>query len=491
MSLRFPYRPFKVPGPVISLLGRTTRPRPVISVTLLGPTTSVLTNGLLDTLSTGAIQVIPFTGYNAPAAHAIVAEFIPNPPASDTEPITGNTIYETSVEGQLPAATLRLYGEASGDFYGSKPKSTVTAVAIANPAGTPAMVQLEVTSFNDVRLGVSSPIDIAPNGQFEAFLSQIPGLGSVMGPFQGIIRVKVLSGSGVTAASFRIMLNERLDLLVTTAGPLNEDAGIAGHLIFPYMTDSTGYTTRFVLINPPGVQNSGGVLRYLATDGSALQVDTLKLGSVQIVPFAGFNTPHAHVVLNHRDSGVLTFMTSIEGQLPASMFRMYAESAGDFDAGVAGSTRSGVALANPSDAPATVRLEMRGLDGTLLGTSQPFQVPASGQISFFLNQAPGLQALPASFEGILRVTETSGQGVTAAAFRGMYNERGNVLFTTTGPLIENAGTPAQLIFPHIAEGGGYTTQFIVISGASGGANSGVLSFFTETGNPLNLTLSER
>src|SRR5205823_13896135 len=123
------------------------------------------TNGLLDTLSTGAIQVIPFTGYNAPAAHAIVAEFIPTPPASDTEPITGNTIYETSVEGQLPAATLRLYGEASGDFYGSKPKSTVTAVAIANPAGTPAMVQLEVTSFNDVRLGVSSPIDIAPNGQ--------------------------------------------------------------------------------------------------------------------------------------------------------------------------------------------------------------------------------------------------------------------------------------------------------------------------------------
>jgi hypothetical protein len=48
-----------------------------------------------------------------------------------------------------------------------------------------------------------------------------------------------------------------------------------------------------------------------------------------------------------------------------------------------------------------------------------------------------------------------------------------------------------LVFPHIAEGGGYTTQFIVIGGLSGQGNAGVLRFFNEAGNPLNLTLTTR
>jgi hypothetical protein len=48
-----------------------------------------------------------------------------------------------------------------------------------------------------------------------------------------------------------------------------------------------------------------------------------------------------------------------------------------------------------------------------------------------------------------------------------------------------------LIFPHIAEGGGYTTQFIVVSGLSGPSDSGVLRFFNQEGNPLSVTLTER
>jgi hypothetical protein len=408
--------------------------------------------------------------------------------AGDTR---GNTVFETSVEGQLPATSLRFYAEAVGDFGAAKPKSTRTSIAIANPSGQAATVQLEVTSFNDVRLGTSSPITIPAGGQLAAYLFEIPGLQSLPVPFQGLLRLTVLSGSGVTASSFRILFNERPDYLVTTTGPLNENAGMAGHLIFPYMTDSTGYTTQFILINPPGVQSGSGVLRYVAADASPLQISTLRLGSVQIVPFAGFATPHAHVILNRRDSGVLTSIIGLEGELPGRTFRTYAESVGDFDSGVAGSTRSVIALANPSDTSASVVLEVRSLDGSLLKTSQPVQVPPNGQVAVFLNQIPGLETLIAPFEGIVRVTATSPQGVTAAGFRAINNERGNVLFTSTGPLIENAGTSGQLVFPHIAEGGGYTTQFIVIGGTSGQANTGVLSFFTQEGNPLNLTLAPR
>ena len=66
-----------------------------------------------------------------------------------------------------------------------------------------------------------------------------------------------------------------------------------------------------------------------------------------------------------------------------------------------------------------------------------------------------------------------------------------MLFTTTGPLSEDAGAPGLLVFPHIAEGGGYTTQFVVISGAAGQKDSGLLRFFNQQGNPLNVTLSNR
>ena len=94
--------------------------------------------------------------------------------------------------------------------------------------------------------------------------------------------------------------------------------------------------------------------------------------------------------------------------------------------------------------------------------------------------------------GFARRTETaSGAGVTGTGFRAAFNERGNVLFTTTGPLSEDAGAPGLLVFPHIAEGGGYTTQFVVISGAAGQKDSGLLRFFNQQGNPLNVTLSNR
>jgi hypothetical protein len=450
------------------------------------------TNGLMENLSSGSVQIVPSSGFHTPASFALISDFVVDQAATAAAgDIRVNTGFETSVEGQLPATSLRFYAEAAGDFGAAQPKSTRTSIAIANPSGQPATVQLEVTSFNDVRLGLSSPITIPAGGQLAAYLFEIPGLQSLPVPFQGILRLTVQSGSGVTASSFKILFNERPDYLVTTTGPLNENAGMPGRLVFPYMTDSTGYTTQFVLINPPGVQTGSGVLNYVAADGSPLQISTLRLGSVQIIASEGSLTPFAHVILNRRDNGVLTSLFSLEAELPGTTFRTYAESVGDFDSGVAGSTRSGVTLANPSNSSATVVLEVRNLDGSLLKTSQPVQVPANGEIAVYLNQVPGLESLAAPFQGIVRVTTTSTEGVTAAGFRAINNERGNVLFTATGPLVENAGTSGQLVFPHIAEGGGFTTQFIVIGGTSGQANTGVLTFFNEEGNPLNLTLTPR
>ena len=65
---------------------------------------------------------------------------------------------------------------------------------------------------------------------------------------------------------------------------------------------------------------------------------------------------------------------------------------------------------------------LRSLDGTVLRTSAPFQVPANGEVSMFLTQVPGFETLAAPFEGILRLS--SPQGATATAFRQLYNDKG-------------------------------------------------------------------
>jgi len=67
------------------------------------------------------------------------------------------------------------------------------------------------------------------------------------------------------------------------------------------------------------------------------------------------------------------------------------------------------------------------------------------------------------------------------------NERGNFLITTTPPAVEsNPPATSALLFPHLADGGGYTTQFILFSGTAGQSSSGTLGFFDQTGQSLNL-----
>lgn len=49
MSLRFRYKPFRFSHPLVPLDGKRVRPRPVFSVTLIGPHGSTAQDALLDT----------------------------------------------------------------------------------------------------------------------------------------------------------------------------------------------------------------------------------------------------------------------------------------------------------------------------------------------------------------------------------------------------------------------------------------------------------
>src|SRR6185369_237928 len=113
--------------------------------------------------------------------------------------------------------------------------------------------------------------------------------------------------------------------------------------------------------------------------------------------------------------------------------------------------------------------------------------PANGQSALFLNQVPGLAALPTSFQGVLRISGPA--GISVVGLRGRYNERGDFLITTTPPVAEDEPpSAAEMVFPHIVEGAGYTTQFILFSGKPGQAAAGTLRFLSQSGQPLGLSI---
>ncbi len=431
----------------------------------------------IDEFKIGSVYVVPSAGSNAPATHVVLRR-----------QFGGTTLLETSVDTRPAGSSFKLYAEASGDFLSRTPGSTQTAIAIANPSASPASVQIELANLEGTALAGPAAVTVPANGETLMYLNEIPGFQSLPSFDAGFVRLTTVSPASVGVAGFRALYNSRGDLLITTTGPLFEDTAAPAALVLPYMTDGGGYSTRVILSSgAPRPQAASGVLQFFGTNGASLNMDELRTGSVQIVPFGGTTTPHAHSVVSYAPKGVTLFQTSIEAQCPASSLRLYAESAGDFGAGEALSRRTTIAIANPSSSPATVRLELRSLTGAALASSTALTIPANGQIANYLNEIPGLQSIPRSFQGILTVTDTSGSGTTAASFRSMFNEGGEAIVTTTGPLNE-AASATRLVFPHIAEGGGFTSTFIIVNGAGQGT-SGVLRFVTEKGTPLGLTLS--
>jgi hypothetical protein len=73
-------------------------------------------------------------------------------------------------------------------------------------------------------------------------------------------------------------------------------------------------------------------------------------------------------------------------------------------------------------------------------------------------------------------------GYAALTLRSLYNERKEFLITTFPVADANRAAPSPIVFPRIVDGGGYVTQFILISPS--GASSTTLNFYGETGAPL-------
>jgi hypothetical protein len=66
--------------------------------------------------------------------------------------------------------------------------------------------------------------------------------------------------------------------------------------------------------------------------------------------------------------------------------------------------------------------------------------------------------------------------------RSLSNERNDFLLTTFPIADADRAASSPIVFPQIADGGGYVTQFILLS--PGPASSTTLELYDETGAPL-------
>src|SRR5439155_14115099 len=151
--------------------------------------------------------------------------------------------------------------------------------------------------------------------------------------------------------------------------------------------------------------------------------------------------------------------------------------------GAIGSIQSGLAIANASGATANVTLELFDLNGASTGLTTRLAIPVGGKVAKFADEI--FPSLPASFKGILRIT--SDNAVSVVGLRARINERRDFLMTTIplNPEV-SAGSSDEVIFPHLIDSGGYTTQFILINTVSGQTSSGNILFRTNGGQIMDV-----
>jgi TonB family protein len=403
--------------------------------------------------------------------------------------VNGTLVSEVGVPASPLLLNGRIYAEVAGPIN--------TGLAIANPNSQAATVSFSFTDSAGNDFGAGATV-IPANGQISKFLDQSPFNGgtNIHGAFS------FSSNVPVSVIALRGFINERNEFLMSTLPVIDTSpAAPTTAVTLPHFADGGGWTTQIVLVNPIDLDISGSI-RLVDPTGQTLNTfpfsiprrSSFKLlttgagpsansGSVQIVPNFGNAAPAAPVaIFSYKPAGITVSEAAIASVSGAAL-RMYVQAAGT--PGATGAQQSGVALANLSSTSATVTFELSSLAGSPLASTSLI-IPGNGQTSKFLNDIFGSQTPKPPLQGILRIS-TSGPELSVVGLRGRYNERGDFVITTTPPANEAATASSfGYAFPEVVNGGGYTTQFLLFSGAASQAGDASLQVVNQDGTPVNL-----
>jgi photosystem II stability/assembly factor-like uncharacterized protein len=426
----------------------------------------------------------------------------------------GVTVTEAGVPASPPTTYARIFIDYRSDVDAVPGRSEAgkidvnTGIAVVNNGSQTANVSYSLHNVNGDTITVGSSTIPAGN-HFANFIHQLGEIAAgfaLPADFQnniGFASLDIASDQPLSIVALRMTTNQNNKILYTTTPVADLTQSLATDPIyFAQFADGGGYTSSLILLNtstatetgtlqildkdglPLIVNQVGGTadssfnysipargVFLLRTDGSPTQT---KVGWVRLTPSAGTSTPVGSGVFSYNSDGVLVSESGVPAALPTTHARVYVD--------LSQNHNTGLAIANIDASEARITINAFQKDGvTATGTSEgPLQLAANGHDAKFADQL--FSDLPADFTGVLDISSTT--PFAALTIRSLYNENHDFLMTTFPVADVTRPAPSPIVFPQIADGGGYVTEFILLSPS--GASSSMLSILDNSGAPLEL-----
>src|SRR5262245_40060807 len=417
-------------------------------------------------------------------------------------------VSEAGVPASPPVQSARVFVEyRTGVTAGISRIDTYTGLAIANGSASTASLTYTLRNRNGQIIATGHG-SLPPNAHRARFVHELQDLApdfNLPANFSTAIQygsLEIGSSQPISVLGLRLTQNQRGETVLTSTSVLDLSRPLTSSpLYFPQLADGGGYTTTLILSNTSGATETGTIsisndvgeplnvrpvgeaigssFSYsipaagtfiFQTDGSPSLV---RAGWVKVTPDNGSNTPIGGGVFSYSPAGILVTESGIPSSEATTRARIYVDTSNGHD--------TGLAIVNPSGTPTTVTLQAFQDNGISAGNGPvAVNLARNGHVSAFVGEL--ISGLPRGFVGVADLT--SGSPFVPLTLRSLTNGRGDFLLTTFPAADLTQPAPTPIIFPQVADGGGYKTQFIFIS-ADGDASVSV-NFVDDNGAVLNL-----
>lgn len=426
----------------------------------------------------------------------------------------GIVVSEAGVPASPPTTRARVFVDyrshqgAKADHENGEALNTDTGFAIVNPGTVAADLKFTLRDVmgKDLASGRASLLGKAHRALFIDQLSQWALDFVFPNDFATVYRfgsLEISSSQPVSIVALRLTTNQRGETLITTTptADLTVPAGTQ-RLFFPQVADGNGFTTSLFLLNTSSELETGKLQLY-GNDGSPLLIrraeesggetsmfdysiapggvyvfrsdgtpSNANTGSAQVTPDPGSNTPVGAGVFGYTVNGTLVSESGIPAATPTTHARIYIDRSDGHN--------TGLAMASPGVSGSDVILNAFHTDGVSpVGRGAGVPLNGNGHDAKFASEI--IPEIEEGFTGVLDLS--SSVPFVALTLRSLTNSRGDFLMTTFPVADFSQAAPVPVIFPQIADGGGYRTQIILLNPLDNSAAT-TLSFFGDNGGGL-------
>jgi hypothetical protein len=404
-------------------------------------------------------------------------------------------------EAGVPAVAASTSSRVFVDFDAANGRDS--GVALVNPGTTALTVNLTLRDQN----GVSSScpaVTVPPLGKIAQFASQFScsALGS---SFLGTLTFT--ASAPFAAVNLRSAPNDHPPESIFSALPVVDPTvtPVGSNLIFSQILDGNGNPTQILLMNTSGSTIAGTILLFRDSGTPALldfgsgpvsslsysisangmqKFSTtgqggLKVAYAVVTPTSG-QLPAGAVIFAGKGATGASSQAGVLNAIPTTNARVYIERSS-----VPLDRDTGIALVNRNPSTANVTLHLVSLDGSFNQTTT-INVDSNIHLAAFIEQLFASVSIPSEFKGVLTIQ--SNQPLALVTLRLTHNERGEEIYSTLPVADLNNPPVGPLFIPQVVDGGGFTTQIILINTSNGGETVGI-TFISPGGSTVVVPFS--